>query len=65
MNYLLDHLYRACKISKRQSLQSTQSECEFNVMQPSHNALWLSVYPDGAEMSAENVSNVSIHANKV
>ena len=54
-SYLLDHLHRSCKISKRQALQHSQSECEFQESLALHSSLWLSVFPQDATYNDENV----------
>ena len=54
-SYLLDHLHRSCKISKRQAVQNVQSECEFQESLYLHKCLWLSVFPQDAAYNDENV----------
>ena len=57
VSYLLDHLYRSCKISQRVIRGCIQS-CVFDRSVPSHAALWQRLFP-GGEM--ENDENVGIH----
>ena len=54
-SYLLDHLHRSCKISKRQALRNVHSECEFQESVSLHKSLWLSVFPQDAAYNDENV----------
>ena len=55
-SYLLDHLHRACKISKRTTVQSVNQVCLFDITIERHQQLWLQVFSDGAAVSDANVS---------
>ena len=53
---MMDHLYRACKISNRQC-RSTNSECNFLPMtDAAHNALWGEVFTAPTPITHESVS---------
>jgi hypothetical protein len=56
VNYLLDHLYRSCRISQRQTTCRTQA-CIFDPSIESHVALWNGIFPEGAIVNDENVSS--------
>jgi hypothetical protein len=53
VRYLLDHLHRSCKISKRQARPEKQ-ECEFSLEHPAHLQLWQRVFVAGADPTVEN-----------
>jgi hypothetical protein len=44
VNYLLDHLYRACKISARSACQSASALCQHDPQQQLHMQLWSRVF---------------------
>lgn len=53
--YLLDHLYRSIKISKRSTVVTTRQECVFNSKKLSHQILWTSVFPEPTVANDQNV----------
>jgi hypothetical protein len=54
--YLLDHLYRSTKISKRSTVVvATRQECVFNIKKLSHQALWTSVFAEPTVANDQNV----------
>ena len=56
VTYLMDHLCRSCKISKRAAVQGADQVCKFDpAVNANHMALWLRVLPSGAEMNDQNV----------
>lgn len=56
VTYLMDHLCRSCKISKRAAVQGADQVCKFDpTMNANHMALWLRVLPKEAEMNDQNV----------
>lgn len=57
VTYVLDHLYRSFKLSRRQSA-SAHPDCLFDPKDASHAALWMTVFPQNAELSAENVRHL-------
>jgi hypothetical protein len=57
VTYVLDHLYRSCKLSRRQSA-SANPDCLFDPKDANHVALWMTVFPKNAELSAENVRHL-------
>jgi hypothetical protein len=58
VNYLLDHLYRACKISARTACQSATALCQHDPQQQQHQQLWHRVFGTDQvfEQTDENVS---------
>ena len=54
VSYLLDHLYRSCKISQRQMAGRSQL-CIFDPAVEAHDSLWRKVFPGGEMVNDENV----------
>jgi hypothetical protein len=53
---LLDHLYRATKISKRGiNIHISRQECTFDITDAHHMSMWHEVFHANAEFNAENV----------
>ena len=57
VNYLLDHLYRSCKISRRQAVASATHDCVLVMANEAHRRLWFQIFPSGCEDTDENVSS--------
>ena len=55
MNYLLDHLYRYTKISRRTTVKTSVQECVFDLSKHDHQSSWLSVFDAFVEHNDENV----------
>ena len=56
VSYLLDHLQRACKISKRTTVACVHQECVLDLQNVKHRQLWLQVFPDGDADTEANVN---------